>query len=153
MLKCETDLLWFGGIGTYMRATSETDADVGDRANDRAARHRRRDLRAKVIGEGANLGVTQRGRIEFAARGGRINTDFIDNSAGVNTSDQEVNIKIALGPAVRAGRLTLRRAQRAAGRDDRRRGRRLAAQQLPAVAGAEPGRAAQRARPAPTIRC
>jgi glutamate dehydrogenase len=104
ILKCRTDLIWFGGIGTYIRASSERDADVGDRAND-AIRIAATDARAKVIGEGANLGVTQRGRIEFAARGGRINTDFIDNSAGVNTSDQEVNIKIALGEAMRAGKL------------------------------------------------
>ena len=105
ILKCETDLLWFGGIGTYVRASAETEADAGDRAND-ALRVTGAELRAKVVGEGANLGMTQRGRIEFAARGGRLNTDFIDNSAGVNTSDQEVNIKIALGPAVRTGRLT-----------------------------------------------
>jgi glutamate dehydrogenase len=104
ILKCETDLLWFGGIGTYVRASSERDADVGDRTND-GLRVTAAELRAKVIGEGANLGVTQRGRIEFADRGGRVNTDFIDNSAGVNTSDQEVNIKIALQPAVQAGQL------------------------------------------------
>jgi glutamate dehydrogenase len=106
ILKCKTDLLWFGGIGTYLRASTETDAEVGDRAND-ALRITAAEVRAKVIGEGANLGVTQRARIEFAVRGGRINTDFIDNSAGVNTSDQEVNIKIALVPAVHAGQLTL----------------------------------------------
>jgi glutamate dehydrogenase len=106
ILKCKTDLLWFGGIGTYLRATDESDAEVGDRAND-PLRVTAAEVRAKVIGEGANLGVTQRARIEFAGRGGRINTDFIDNSAGVNTSDQEVNIKIAFAPAVRAGRLTL----------------------------------------------
>jgi glutamate dehydrogenase len=105
ILKCRTDLIWFGGIGTYIRASTETDADAGDRAND-AIRISAAEVRAKVIGEGANLGVTQRGRIEFAMRGGRINTDFIDNSAGVNTSDQEVNIKIALGAAMRAGKLT-----------------------------------------------
>jgi glutamate dehydrogenase len=104
ILKCRTDLLWFGGIGTYIRAGSESDADVGDRAND-PIRVTAADVRAMVIGEGANLGVTQKGRIEFASRGGRINTDFIDNSAGVNTSDQEVNIKIALGDAMRAGKL------------------------------------------------
>jgi glutamate dehydrogenase len=104
VLKCQTDLLWFGGIGTYLRASSESDADVGDRAND-ALRVAAAEVRAKVIGEGANLGVTQRARIEFAARGGRINTDFIDNSAGVNTSDQEVNIKIAVAPATRSGKL------------------------------------------------
>ena len=106
LLKCDTDLLWFGGIGTYVRATAETDAEAGDRAND-GLRVTAAELRAKVIGEGANLGMTQRARIEFALRGGRINTDFIDNSAGVNTSDQEVNVKIALGPATRSGRLTL----------------------------------------------
>jgi glutamate dehydrogenase len=104
ILKCRTDLLWFGGIGTYVRAAGERDEDVGDRAND-ALRVTAAELNAKVIGEGANLGVTQRGRIEFGQRGGRINTDFIDNSAGVNTSDQEVNIKIALQPATRAGAL------------------------------------------------
>jgi glutamate dehydrogenase len=104
VLKCPTDLLWFGGIGTYVRASVERDVDVGDRAND-PLRVAAAELNAKVIGEGANLGMTQRGRIEFAMRGGRVNTDFIDNSAGVNTSDQEVNIKIALGPATRSGKL------------------------------------------------
>jgi len=104
ILKAPVDLLWFGGIGTYVKAASESHADVGDRAND-AHRVDAEALRAKVIGEGANLGVTQRGRIAFAAAGGRINTDFIDNSAGVDTSDKEVNIKIALGMAERAGRL------------------------------------------------
>lgn len=104
VLKCETDLLWFGGIGTYVRASHETPEQVGDKAND-AIRVTGQEVRAKVIGEGANLGVTQPGRIEFARQGGRINTDFIDNSAGVNSSDQEVNIKVALGPAVASGRL------------------------------------------------
>ncbi len=104
VLKCETDLLWFGGIGTYIRGSQETNEHVGDRAND-AIRITGAEVRAKVIGEGANLGVTQLGRIEFAGRGGRLNTDFIDNSAGVNSSDQEVNIKIALGPAMASGRL------------------------------------------------
>jgi glutamate dehydrogenase len=104
VLRCRVDLLWFGGIGTFVRASAERDEDVGDRAND-PLRASAAEIRAKVIGEGANLGVTQRGRVEFAARGGRINTDFIDNSAGVNTSDQEVNIKIAVAPAVRAGKL------------------------------------------------
>jgi glutamate dehydrogenase len=103
LLRSDIDLLWFGGIGTYVRASSETDIDVGDRAND-PLRITSRELRAKVVGEGANLGMTQRARVEFAARGGRLNTDFIDNSAGVNTSDQEVNIKIALAPAVKDGR-------------------------------------------------
>ena len=106
ILGSEVDLLWFGGIGTYVRASAESDADVGDRAND-AIRVSAAELRCKVIGEGANLGVTQAGRIEAGGGGVRLNTDFIDNSAGVNTSDQEVNIKIALGPAVRAGRLSL----------------------------------------------
>jgi glutamate dehydrogenase len=105
ILMCETDLLWFGGIGTYVRASTETDEQVGDRAND-SIRVTGLELRAKVIGEGANLALTQRGRIEFASRGGRLNTDFIDNSAGVNSSDQEVNIKIALGPATASGRLS-----------------------------------------------
>ena len=105
ILMAEVDLLFFGGIGTYVRASAETDADVGDRAND-AIRVNAADLHAKVIGEGANLGMTQRSRIEAATRGIRLNTDFIDNSAGVNTSDQEVNIKIALGPVVQDGRLT-----------------------------------------------
>jgi glutamate dehydrogenase len=104
VLRCEADLLWFGGIGTYVKASSESDEDVGDRVND-ALRITGSELRAKVVGEGANLAVTQRGRIEYASRGGRINTDFIDNSAGVNCSDQEVNIKIVLAPAVVSGRL------------------------------------------------
>ena len=106
ILMAEVDLVFFGGIGTYVRATAETDADVGDRAND-AIRVTAADLRAKVIGEGANLGMTQRSRIEAATRGIRLNTDFIDNSAGVNTSDQEVNVKIALGPVIKDGRLTI----------------------------------------------
>ena len=106
ILKAPADLLYFGGIGTYVRATSETDEAVGDRAND-AIRITGLDLRAKVIGEGANLGMTQRGRIEASANGVRLNTDAIDNSAGVNTSDIEVNIKIALAPPVRSGRLKL----------------------------------------------
>jgi glutamate dehydrogenase len=106
ILKLETDLLWFGGIGTYIRASSETDEAAGDRVND-AIRITAADLRCKVIGEGANLGMTQRGRVEAATRGVRLNTDAIDNSAGVNTSDVEVNIKIALTPAMREGRLSL----------------------------------------------
>lgn len=105
LLRANVDLLWFGGIGTYVRAAGETDIDVGDRAND-PLRIPARDLRTKVIGEGANLGMTQRARIEFASQGGRLNTDFIDNSAGVNTSDQEVNIKIALAPAMKEGRVS-----------------------------------------------
>ncbi|WP_185984211.1 NAD-glutamate dehydrogenase [Aureimonas mangrovi] len=104
ILKAPVDLLWFGGIGTYIRSSAESNADAGDRAND-SVRVTGRDLRAKVVGEGANLGATQRGRIEFARAGGRINTDAIDNSAGVNTSDVEVNIKIALKGPMSDGRL------------------------------------------------
>jgi len=106
ILKAPVDLLWFGGIGTYVRASGESDAEAGDRAND-AIRVAGADIRALVVGEGANLGVTQRGRIEYALRGGRINTDAIDNSAGVNSSDLEVNIKIAMGSVVRSGALYL----------------------------------------------
>ncbi len=105
ILKAEVDLLWFGGIGTYIRASSESDAEVGDRAND-LIRVNGADVRAKVVGEGANLGVTQRGRVEYALKGGRINTDAIDNSAGVNSSDLEVNIKIALAPLLGDGTLS-----------------------------------------------
>jgi glutamate dehydrogenase len=106
ILKAPVDLLFFGGIGTYVRASDESDESVGDRAND-PIRVSGSDLRCKVIGEGANLGMTQRGRIEAARRGIRLNTDAIDNSAGVNTSDVEVNIKIALSIPVRDGRLTM----------------------------------------------
>ena len=105
ILKAEVDLLWFGGIGTYVKSSAENNVSVGDPAND-GLRIDGADLRCKVIGEGANLGTTQAGRIEFALHGGRINTDFIDNSAGVDCSDNEVNIKIALAGAKRAGRLT-----------------------------------------------
>ncbi len=110
ILKAPVDLLWFGGIGTYVRGSNESDAQVGDPAND-ALRVTGAEVRAKVIGEGANLGITQAGRIEFALEGdgeggGRINTDFIDNSAGVDCSDNEVNIKIALKGAKAAGKLS-----------------------------------------------
>ena len=105
ILKAPVDLLFFGGIGTYIRASTEANAEAGDRAND-AVRITGAEVRAKVVGEGANLGVTQKGRIEFARAGGRINSDAIDNSAGVNTSDVEVNIKIALKGAMEAGRLS-----------------------------------------------
>ncbi|NDW07245.1 NAD-glutamate dehydrogenase [Jiella sp. 40Bstr34] len=105
ILKAPVDLLWFGGIGTYLRASGESNVDVGDRSND-AVRVTASDVRAKVVGEGANLAVTQKGRIEFAGKGGRINSDAIDNSAGVNTSDVEVNIKIALKSAMSDGRLS-----------------------------------------------
>jgi glutamate dehydrogenase len=99
------DLLWNGGIGTYVKAHEESHGEARDRAND-AIRADGREIRARVIGEGGNLGCTQRGRVEYAQAGGRINTDFIDNSAGVNTSDVEVNIKILLAEVARKGRLT-----------------------------------------------
>jgi glutamate dehydrogenase len=105
ILKAHVDLLWNGGIGTYVKASSESHSDVGDRSND-AVRIDGRDLNCKVIGEGGNLGLSQLGRIEFARRGGRLNTDFIDNSAGVNCSDVEVNLKILLNGAVRAREIT-----------------------------------------------
>ncbi len=105
ILKADVDLLWFGGIGTYVKEAGESDADVGDRAND-AVRITAQEVGAKVIGEGANLGVTQRGRIAYDLHGGRCNSDAIDNSAGVNSSDVEVNIKIALATAMRDSRLT-----------------------------------------------
>jgi len=106
VLKAPVDLLWFGGIGTYIKASTQSQADVGDPSND-ALRASGSELRAKVIGEGANLAVTQAGRIEFAEHGGRINTDFIDNSAGVDCSDNEVNIKIPLNREMTEGRLSL----------------------------------------------
>lgn len=102
ILKAEADLLWFGGIGTYVRSSIETDAQVGDRAND-GLRVTAQDLKVKVIGEGGNLGMTQKSRIEFARRGGRLNTDFIDNSAGVDCSDKEVNIKILMTDVLEQG--------------------------------------------------
>lgn len=105
ILKAPVDLLWFGGIGTYVRGVGEANADVGDRAND-AIRITGRQIRAKVVGEGANLGMTQRGRIDYGISGGHGNSDAIDNSAGVNSSDIEVNIKIALAGVMRRGALT-----------------------------------------------
>ncbi len=105
ILRMPVDLLWNGGIGTYVKATDESHNEVGDRASD-AVRLNGSELRAKVVGEGGNLGFSQRGRVEYAQAGGRLNTDFIDNSAGVNTSDVEVNIKILLNPLMAAGRLT-----------------------------------------------
>ncbi|ATG77755.1 NAD-glutamate dehydrogenase [Pseudoalteromonas sp. 1_2015MBL_MicDiv] len=104
-LMMNFDLLWNGGIGTYIKNSKETDADVGDRAND-ALRINGNELGAKIIGEGGNLGATQLGRIEFAAKGGRVNTDFIDNVGGVACSDNEVNIKILLNGLVAEGDLT-----------------------------------------------
>jgi glutamate dehydrogenase len=105
ILKAPVDLLWFGGIGTYVRASAETDAAAGDRTND-AIRATAAELRCRVIGEGGNLGMTQRARIEAGLCGIRLNNDAIDNSAGVNTSDVEVNLKIALSVPLRDGRLT-----------------------------------------------
>ncbi|HSX90160.1 MAG TPA: NAD-glutamate dehydrogenase domain-containing protein, partial [Pseudomonas sp.] len=105
ILCMPVDLLWNGGIGTYVKASSETNADVGDRANN-ALRVNGRELRCKVVGEGGNLGMTQLGRIEAAQHGVLLNTDFIDNSAGVDTSDHEVNIKILLNEIVAAGDMT-----------------------------------------------
>ena len=105
MLAAKVDLLFFGGIGTYVKASDETNADAGDRAND-SLRVNATEIGARVVGEGANLGVTQRARIEAALVGIKINTDAIDNSAGVDTSDHEVNIKILLNDLVAAGDLT-----------------------------------------------
>ncbi|MDQ6688467.1 MAG: NAD-glutamate dehydrogenase [Actinomycetota bacterium] len=105
ILLAPVDLLWNGGIGTYVKATDESAADVGDKAND-TVRVNGAELRCKVVGEGGNLGLTQRGRVEFSLAGGRINTDAIDNSAGVDTSDHEVNIKVLLDAAVERGAIT-----------------------------------------------
>ncbi|MBT5414357.1 MAG: NAD-glutamate dehydrogenase, partial [Rhodospirillaceae bacterium] len=107
ILKAKVDLLWFGGIGTYVKSSAESHEDADDRAND-PIRVDGEELRAKVIGEGANLGATQRGRVEFALAGGRINMDAIDNSGGVDASDHEVNIKILLGDVVENGDMTLK---------------------------------------------
>ncbi len=105
LLRAPVDLLWNGGIGTYVKAGTENHAEVGDKAND-AVRVNGRELQCKVVAEGGNLGFTQRGRVEYALRGGRLNTDAIDNSAGVDTSDHEVNIKILLSGAIAAGELS-----------------------------------------------
>ncbi|MGW6062190.1 NAD-glutamate dehydrogenase [Streptomyces sp. NPDC055189] len=107
ILQAPVDLLWNGGIGTYVKSSAESNSDVGDKAND-AIRVNGADLRVKVVGEGGNLGLTQLGRIEFARDGGRINTDAIDNSAGVDTSDHEVNIKILLNAVVANGDMTVK---------------------------------------------
>jgi glutamate dehydrogenase len=107
LLKIDVDLLWNGGIGTYVKSVSETNIDVGDRSND-SLRINGCELKAKVVGEGGNLGITQLGRIEYELSGGRINTDFIDNSAGVNCSDHEVNIKILLNHMVDSGDMTIK---------------------------------------------
>jgi len=105
LLRAPVDLLWNGGIGTYVKASAETHADAGDKAND-AVRVNGSELRAHVVGEGGNLGVTQAGRVEYALAGGRVNTDAIDNSGGVDCSDREVNIKILLDAVVESGDLT-----------------------------------------------
>src|SRR5690606_23053273 len=99
------DLLWNGGIGTYVKSSTEAHADVGDKAND-AVRVDGNELRAKVVGEGGNLGMTQLGRVEYALHGGASNTDFIDNAGGVDCSDHEVNIKILLNEVVSSGDMT-----------------------------------------------
>lgn len=105
ILKAEVDLIWNGGIGTYIKASTENNFEIGDKANDNL-RCDAIDIKAKAIAEGGNLGISQKGRIEYGKKGGRINTDFIDNSAGVDCSDHEVNIKIALNRAVVAGTIT-----------------------------------------------
>lgn len=106
ILKANVDLLWNGGIGTYIKSSNENNIDIGDKANDNV-RVNGNEVRAKVIAEGGNVGVSQLGRVEYALKGGALNTDFIDNSAGVDCSDHEVNIKIALNIAVANGKLTL----------------------------------------------
>ncbi len=111
MLKADVELLWNGGIGTYIKAAHESNASVGDRAND-GVRVNGRQVGARVVGEGGNLGATQAGRIEYALAGGRINTDAIDNSGGVDCSDHEVNIKILLGDVVEAGDMTIKQRDR-----------------------------------------
>ncbi len=111
MLKTDVELLWFGGIGTYVKESGETNLDAGDRAND-ALRINADEVGARVVGEGANLGMTQRARIEYDMTGGRCNTDSIDNSAGVDCSDHEVNIKILLGDVEQAGDMTRKQRDR-----------------------------------------
>ena len=110
ILKAPVDLLFNGGIGTYVKASTESSADVGDRTND-YTRINGNELRCLVVGEGGNLGFTQLGRVEYAINGGLINTDFIDNSAGVDCSDHEVNLKILLHHEVQKGSLSLKKTQ------------------------------------------
>lgn len=105
ILKADVDLLWSAGIGTYVKSSTESNTSVGDRTND-ATRVNANQLRCKVIGEGGNLGLTQLARVEYSLHGGKVYTDFIDNSGGVNCSDKEVNIKILLNNVVSAGDLT-----------------------------------------------
>ena len=111
MLKAPVDLLWNGGIGTYVKSQRESHADVGDRAND-VVRVNGNELRCRIVGEGGNLGFTQLGRIEYAANGGRVNTDAIDNSGGVDCSDHEVNIKVLLNEVVSGGDMTEKQRNR-----------------------------------------
>src|SRR5581483_7590025 len=112
ILRAPVDMLYNGGIGTYVRASDETDAEVGDHAND-PCRIAAAELRARIVVEGGNLGFTQKARIEYALRGGRINTDAIDNSAGVDLSDHEVNLKILLAPALARGAVSVDERNRA----------------------------------------
>jgi glutamate dehydrogenase len=111
ILRADVDLLWFGGIGTFVKAAHESHAEAGDRTND-GLRVDAEDLRCRVVGEGANLGMTQAGRVEYARAGGRLNTDSVDNSAGVDCSDHEVNIKILLGQVVAAKKRTMKARDR-----------------------------------------
>ena len=143
ILQAPVALLFAGGIGTFVRASDEPDREIDDRAN-AEVRVTGSQVRARVVGEGANLAFTQRARIEYARRGGHINTDAIDNSAGVDISDREVNLKILLRPAVEAGEITLAGAGRAAGRRVRRRGGGRAARQRPPEHGPEPVAGGQR---------
>src|SRR5690606_24833655 len=106
VLLAPVELLWNGGIGTYVKAAEESHAEVGDPGND-PVRVDAEQLRCKVIGEGGNLGLTQAARTAFALRGGRLNTDALDNSGGVDMSDREVNLKILMAPAVASGAMTL----------------------------------------------
>ena len=105
LMKSQVDLMWFGGIGTYIKHTDENHSDIGDRAND-AVRVDATEVQARVVGEGGNLAISQRGRIQLAAKGVKVNNDAVDNSAGVDCSDHEVNIKIALGAVMEAGDMT-----------------------------------------------
>ena len=138
LLKAPVDLLWNGGIGTYVKASTESHADVGDKAND-ALRVNGNELRCKVVGEGGNLGMTQLGRVEFGLNGGGSNTDFIDNAGGVDCSDHEVNIKILLNEVVQAGDMTDKQRNQLLGEHDRRSRQPGAGQQLQADSGAVPG--------------
>ena len=138
ILRAQVDLLWNGGIGTVVKASYESDADAADRASD-AIRVDARELRCRVVGEGGNLGFTRRARVEYSAGGGRINADFIDNSAGVDCSDHEVNLKILLGLAERRGEMTRAGARRAARGGHRGRRRARALRLVPAGADHRPG--------------